>query len=134
MIVIFISQGIRDEANNKTKALTSNRLNELNRSLIKSTNFFNVTIKPSIKYFNEDRNDRVIPPASFHRYMKVVGSISMHCFLVEIFTLIIFCLWSISLIMTSRAEITKSTKMHFFEQKCIIYQFEDDQSVRHHLN
>ena len=70
----------------------------------------------------------------FHRYMKVSKSVSMHFFLVEIFTLIIFRLWSISLIMTNEGEIAKSLKMHFSEQKCIISQFEDDQSVRRRLH
>ena len=36
--------------------------------------------------------------------------------------------------MTSRAEITKSFKMQIFKQKCIISQFEGNQSLSHHLN
>jgi hypothetical protein len=76
----------------------------------------------------------VFPPASSHRYMKVFVSASVHFSLVEIFTLIIFRLWSISLIMTGDGEIAKSLKMHFFEQKCILSQFGDDQSVRHRSN
>jgi hypothetical protein len=76
----------------------------------------------------------VFPPASSHRYMKVFVSVSMHVFLVEIFTLIIFRLWSISLIMTDEREIAKSLKMQLFKQKCIISQFDDDQSARRRLN
>jgi hypothetical protein len=66
--------------------------------------------------------------------MKVFVSASVYVFLAEIFTLIIFRLWSISLIMTDGGEIAKSLKMHFFEQKRILSQFEGDQSLRRHLN
>ena len=45
---------------------------------------------------------RVFPPAFSRRYMKVLKSGSVQLFLAEIFTLIIFRLWSISLITTSK--------------------------------
>ena len=59
---------------------------------------------------------RQLPPMIYRKF----SNRSLHFFLLEIFTLIIFRLWSISLIMTSRAEITTSLKMHFFDQKCIM--------------
>jgi hypothetical protein len=76
----------------------------------------------------------VFPPASSHDLQKAFLSISVHIFLVEIFTLIIFRLRSISLITTGKGEIAKSLKMQFFKQNCIISLFEDDQSVRRRLN
>ena len=95
---------------------------------------FQSELEKDLAESTKDEDSRVFSPASSHRYMKVLETVAVHIFLVEIFTLIIFCLLSISVIMTSRAEITKSLKMHFFDQKYIISRFEDDQSVRHHLN
>jgi hypothetical protein len=72
--------------------------------------------------------------ASSYRYMKAFVSVSVDLFLVELFTLIIFHLRSVSIIVTGKGEIAKSLKMHFFEQKYIRSQFEDDESVRRRLN
>jgi hypothetical protein len=64
-------------------------------------------------------NNRVFPPASYHDLQTVSKSVFMHSFLVEIFTLIIFRLWSISLIMTGGGEIAKSLKMHYLSLETI---------------
>jgi hypothetical protein len=107
----------------------------------RSGSLFTVTSLNFERYFHQSRlfyisNESygVFPPASSHRYMKVFVSVSVHFFLVELFTLIIFRLRSISLIVTGKGEIAKSLKMHFFQQKSIRSQLEDDQSVRRRLN
>ena len=82
----------------------------------------------------EHYNGRVFPPASYHHLHKVFKSVLVLIFPVDIFMLIIFRLWSISLMMTDKGEISKTLKMDFFKKKCMISHSNDDQSAGRTLN